>query len=291
MVAAGRTLLAIIGLVASVGLVNAPAGVAHDSLAPAGASHRWLPDDEEWVYRHWIPFDERRLNLALGLRRGELEAHLYNDHRVIADLARHRGLDLEALADHLVEPWRSRVDAARVAVLRERTIRLLTQGHLAQHLFFHVFHGVGIASAARTLFGTSPIRFLRLRQQRHRPLQIAKRNGLSERRVRNRLAQHLRATRDEGLARQEAWPSESTRVLRRQLRAVACWLRTPMPAFDPGNPYGKARRQHGRHPRRWPFTAAQRRKDDRRVERVRRSLRRSCWRRPGPFSGRLTRGE
>ena len=63
---------------------------AHDSLAPAGAGHNWLPD-EEWVHRHWLPFDERELEAALGLRRRELEAYLYDDHHTLAELARARG--------------------------------------------------------------------------------------------------------------------------------------------------------------------------------------------------------
>ena len=63
---------------------------AHDSLAPAGAGHNWLPD-EEWVHRHWLPFDERELEAALGLRGRELEAYLYDDHHTLAGSGSVRG--------------------------------------------------------------------------------------------------------------------------------------------------------------------------------------------------------
>ena len=37
------------------------------------------------------------------------------------------------------------------AVLRDHTLRLLTQGHLAQHVLFHSFHTVGLEAATRRL--------------------------------------------------------------------------------------------------------------------------------------------
>ena len=124
---------------------------AHDSLAPAGASHNWLPA-EEWVGRHWIPFDEQALKAALGLRRRDLHAYLYNDHRVLADPRTRARPEPRALADRLVAPWQGISDEHR-AMLRERTLRILTQGHLAQHMFFHVFHGAGAAPVSMELLG------------------------------------------------------------------------------------------------------------------------------------------
>jgi hypothetical protein len=92
---------------------------AHDSLGPPGAAHTWLPD-EDWVMRHWVPFDERALTSRLALRAGDLEAYLYDDHHALADLARARGLDVALLRDELVAPWRPLVDDQRYALLRER---------------------------------------------------------------------------------------------------------------------------------------------------------------------------
>jgi hypothetical protein len=65
---------------------------------------------------------------------------------------------------------------------------------------------------------------------------------------------------------------------------LPCWMRRPLPAQDDGNPFGKAMRQHGAHTAAWPSTPRQWRADERRVERVRRSLERSCWRRPRAWS-------
>jgi hypothetical protein len=274
-------------LVAALTVVGAEHADAHDSLAPPGASHRWLPD-EEWVSRHWVPFHERRLNRALGLRDRQLEAYLYNDHRVLAQLARRREISVEELTEYLVKPWQSRADPARLEILRERTVRVLTQGHLAQHIFFHIFHRVGLHSMARTLYGISPARFSRLRHEGHTPLEIARKSGLSSQRVRDRIERVVRAHRDEGVARQEAWPGEAQRIFKRQVRALHCWLRSPMPGADHGNPYGKATQQHGQHRRRWPSSRAQRKADQRRVERVRRSLTSSCWHRPPAFRARVT---
>ena len=40
------------------------------------------------------------------------------------------------------------MSAARVAILRGRALRTLTQGHLAQHIFFHSLHQEAIPSHA-----------------------------------------------------------------------------------------------------------------------------------------------
>jgi hypothetical protein len=266
-------------ILATVSLVLAAPATAHDGLAPTGSPHTWLPA-EEWVDGHWIPFDEQALKEALGLRGRDLEAYLYNDHHTLADLARRRGMAPEQLADRLVAPWGVAADPARLAQLRDRTIRILTQGHLAQHVFFHVFHGVWEKSVAPSVFGVSDDAYWRLRLLARTPLDIARRGGVPPTAVRERMIALLRAQRDAGIALGAAWAPESDRILARQLRALPCWLRRPIASRDRANPYGKAKRQHGEHARGWPGTPAQRRRNERRVERVRRSLRRSCWRPP-----------
>jgi hypothetical protein len=72
-------------------------------MAPPGAPHQWLPGDQ-WLQSHWIPFDQRDLERALGLHGRGLEAYLVNDHNTLAALARRRGVDVdvEQLADDLV---------------------------------------------------------------------------------------------------------------------------------------------------------------------------------------------
>src|SRR5688572_28662488 len=167
-----RRVTALLGTVVALA-VAAPAS-AHDSLAPAGSPHTWLPS-AEWVPGHWIPFDEQALNEALGLRGRDLEAYLYDDHHTLWDLARARGKDPGQLADELIGPWRQTASAARLARLRDLTMRILTQGHLAQHAFFHVFHGVPVRATARSVFGVSGGRYVRMRLRGHTPLEIARR--------------------------------------------------------------------------------------------------------------------
>jgi len=227
--------------------------------------------------RHWLPFDRVRLESALGLRGRQLEAYLFNDHHTLAALARRRGVRLNWLADHLVSPWTPIVDAERLALLRHRTVRVLTQGHLAQHLFFHVFHSLGSRHVAHTLFGVSSARLDQLRRRGQTPLEVAARHGVGERELTAGVIELLRAQHETGIQTHQAWPSEADRILGRQTRTLPCWLRSLRPAMDPGGPYGKATWQHGRHPRDWPSTRREHRIDERRVERVRRKIRRTCW--------------
>ena len=279
-----RPLAAVLAAAVSTGACFA-AGTArgHDSLAPAGAPHTWLPD-EEWLFRHWLPVDERALSARLGLRSGELEAYLYDDHRALADLALARGLDVARLSDELVAPWRASVDDRQYAMLRERTTRLLTQPHLAQHAFFHVFHGGMLAHHPGTTFGLPAETVTQMRIDGLTPIEIAARGGVSSAALRADLLHQFNADREEGIRRGESLPAEGARILARQVAALACWMASPRPGDDPANPYGKARFWHGRHSRGWPGTRRQRRANERRVERFRRSLRRDCWRRPPPWS-------
>jgi hypothetical protein len=254
---------------------------AHDSLAPPGAPHQWLPP-EEWVFRHWIPFDEAELERALSLGPGELESYLYNDHHTLAQLARWRGVDHEQLADRLLASWHG-LTPDRLAVLRDRTLRILTQGHLAQHVFFHSFHGVGMQTRTQELFGVSHEVFNALRRLGFSGAEIAQRHGVDPVDTLAGLDALFREDRDAGIESRRAWPLTSDRILARQRRTAGCWLQRPRPARDRGNPFGKATLQHGRHPAGWPSTAQQRILDEWGAERVRRRLTRSCWPRPAPW--------
>jgi hypothetical protein len=249
----------------------------HDSLAPPASGHTYLPD-EMWVHNHWIPFDERTLKRALGLHGRDLEAYLYNDHHTLATLARARGSSSEALADTLVSAWTG-VDADQRAALRERTMRILTQGHLAQHMFFHVFHGVHLVRFSQQLFGISPGSFRRLHARGLSLVQIARRKGRS-RELHTAIIRQVQTTLRTGEKQHEAWRAQSAAQLQRVHRQLSCWLRRPPPAHDPGNPYGKSLLQHGHHAAGWPATAAQRRTDEQRVEHARRRLTPSCWKPP-----------
>lgn len=270
----------IVAGIVGLALFAAPAA-AHDSLAPAGASHNWLPD-EEWVHRHWVPFDSRVLGRALGLSGRELEAYLYNDHHTLARLARARGVGVDALVERLLAGWG---DVEQLDVLRERTRRVLTQGHLAQHVFFHVFHGLELHPHAEHVFGMGDDAYRRLREGGASYAEIAADGGVPVARLRTHVVETLVEDRRAGVTRGEAWPAESKRVYARTLARLDCWLKRPPAALDPANPYGKNRFLHGWHAAGWPKTAGERRVDERRVERFRRGLMRSCWPHPPRWGG------
>ena len=270
---ASVVLLAIAGMA-----VYQPVAHAHDSLAPAGSAHNWLPD-EAWVHRHWIPFDEQTLKAKLALHGRDLHAYLYNDHRTLAMLARIRGLDVNRLADELVAPWQGITDAQR-AVLRERSLRILTQGHLAQHMFFHVFHGRILHSLAHELFGMHGSRYRALRELGLSLVDIARRGGISKEALRSSIARLIVADANNAIASHEAWPMESRHIRNRTLAWLPCWIDRPAARLDATNPYGKNRLLHGLHASSWPATAGERRSDERRVDRRLRRMPASCWPHP-----------
>jgi len=254
---------------------------AHDSLAPAGAGHNWLPD-EEWVHRHWLPFDERQVEAALGLRGRELEAYLYDDHHTLAALARARGVGLDAFVDRLLAGWG---DVPQRAVLRERTVRVLEQGHLAQHLFFHVFHGLELHPHSEHLFGMPLDAYRALREDGASYAEIAHAGEVPLSVLRRHVVGVAGDDHREGVARGEAWPAEAARIRARIAARMDCWLRRPAAELDRANPYGKNRLLHGSHAAGWPGTAGERRANERRVERFRRGLARSCWPHPPRWGG------
>jgi len=271
----------LLGVCASA-LVPAPAG-AQDSNAPPGAGSGWVPR-EEWVLRHWIPFDEQALKARLGLHGRDLEAFLYNDHRTLAMIATQRGITPQALADELVAPWAGRTDAARLALLRDHALQIVTQGHLAQHIFFHVFHGIRARMSTRRLFGLSSRRYSSLRQRGLTPLEVANVGGVSRAQVVAGMTRIFRRDRNDGVALRFSLPAAADLVLHRQLRALPCWLRRPLPAYDPSNPYGRESRHHPVAKPQSERTDAEERRDDVRVEQVRRHLPPSCWQPPAPWS-------
>ena len=274
--------IAVLASASSIGVGRPETVDAHDSLAPPGASHTWLPA-EDWVAYHWIPFNEQALKRALGLRGRELAAYLYDDHHTLADLAAQRGLDLRSLADHLIASWRPQADNRQMAVLRDRTLRLLTQGHLAQHVFFHVFHNGGGTQYLGQRLGISSATVIAERARGLTFRQIARRRGVAPGPLKSHVGEAFRRRARQGIKLGVASTSESQRILARQEAALPCWLRRPHPALDPANPYGKATRQHGQHVAGWPASAREHADDEAGVERVRRALERSCWRPPPPW--------
>jgi len=209
--------------------VNAAGGkpiVTHsaDSDAPANAPAHWLPP-EAWVYNHWLPFDEARLYRLLGITRVGLWQQLRDDRRTLAELAaRHGWPDPRRLAAALVAPEAARVGAHRAGVLRARALQTITQGHLAQHVFFHSLHQFGIASEAPEIFGVGDMEFRRLRRAELSPLAVARLHGRSPGQVEALAIAVLRERADTGV-RGGAMPrAQADRLLRRQLSQLPRWL-------------------------------------------------------------------
>lgn len=144
-----------------------------DSGAPKNAAAHWLPP-QAWVYNHWLPYDESRLYSTLHITRNQLWDQLRNDHNTLAQLAaKHGWPDPVKLAAALVAPERRKWGADRARVLQARALATITQGHLAQHLFFHSLHQFAIPSSAPDIFGVTDVQFRALRRASqpagHRP--------------------------------------------------------------------------------------------------------------------------
>ena len=196
-----------------------------DSEAPRGAPPHWLPN-EPWVMQHWLPYDEERLYRLLRADRGTVWRWLRDDTRALADLAIERGWDPAELARELVAPWRGKLaDPSRLALLERRALRTLTQGHLAQHVFFHSLHQNAVPDNARAIFGTaSREHFQLLRRSELSPLQICRLNGLSADHARREAERTLRRYVQRAVDGQAMPAAQGRRLLARQLRQLPRWL-------------------------------------------------------------------
>ncbi len=202
-----------------------PQTASLDSEAPEGAPPHWLPN-EPWVMQHWLPYDEARLYRLLRADRGTVWRWLRDDTRALSDLARERGWDPAELARELVAPWKGKLkDPARLALLERRALRTLTQGHLAQHVFFHSLHQDAVPDNAPAIFGTaSREQFQMLRRAELSPLQICRLNGLSGDHARVQAERTLRRFVQRAVDGQAMPAAQGERLLARQLRQLPRWL-------------------------------------------------------------------
>ena len=198
---------------------------------------------------HWIPFDEERLYDALGVGEAQVFDWLLDDHRTIADLARQRGVRMHGLARRLLANRRGHVGERRYGILLRRTRDMLTQGHLAQHTLFHLFHGTGLAGPKELdgWFGVSLSEWRRLRLARLTPNQIARRNGHDPARVRDLAVATLVDTADDGVRRHATDRMQARLMLARQVRLTDCWMNSPLARYDRDNPFGDRWGNHGPH--------------------------------------------
>jgi len=223
--------------------VAAPvAGRPPDSDAPPGSPPHWLPHDM-WIHLHWVPFDERRLQSLLKADRAELWRWLRHDLQTLAQLGAQRGYPSAGrLADALVAPRAKHVSRAQLRVLRARTLRVLVQGHLSQHLIFHSLHQEAGPRAARELFGVRDTKtFQKLRQLDLSPLRIGRTHGRTRAQMQGGLERELRMAAREGVENGDTSPRQAQIVLQRQLRQVPRWLGEDHYNGPPQTHHGKLR--------------------------------------------------
>jgi Tol biopolymer transport system component/plastocyanin len=216
-----------------------------DSEAPVTAPAHWLPP-EDWVYNHWLPYDEDRLYELLGTTRGEIWRQLRDDRHNLAQLAARRGWpDPAKLAAALVAPRAGAVPPATLAALRSRAQRTITQGHLSQHLLFHSLHQFAIPSEAPEIFGVTDIAFRQLRRAEQSPLEIGRLHGRSPSRIQSLSTAVLRERARFGTDTGAMSRRQAAILLRRQISQLPRWLAQvryngPPPTHD-GQLTGKPR--------------------------------------------------
>lgn len=219
----GRVVGMLIAALLCAGVFAGPAA-AQDSGAPPGALPHWIPNDD-WVYEHWLPYDETRLYSVLRTDRGGIWRWLRDDAaHDLEQLARRRGMTADELTDRLMAPRRASLSAARFAQLRARAYRIVTQGHLSQHIHFHSLHQRSIQDAAPSVFGVSPSEFRDLRVAENSPLEIGRMHGRSAVVIRSRAAAALRRAAARAVSGGAMTRLQGRRLLRRQLAQLPRWL-------------------------------------------------------------------
>jgi hypothetical protein len=144
---------------------------------------------------------------------------------------------MRKLADRLV-PRRRGLSRKQLAILRSRALRTLTQGHLGQHMFFHLFHHQSVRKDARRIFGVSPDEFRTLRYRGLTPYQIGALKGRTRAQV-YRLT--LARFREDGRkAVRAGWmpAAQARRQFAFQRSRLAWWLDRGLPKLGSPEPEG-----------------------------------------------------
>ena len=212
-----------LAVLVSTGPPAALAAGVPDPDAPPDSPPHWLPG-EAWVSNHWLPYDETRLYRLLGIKRSAVWQQLRDDRHNLAQLARSHGWSTRRLATALVSPWRGKVSAARLQLLRSRALRTLTQGHMAQHMFFHSLHQFAVPARARQIFGVSKERYLGLRRAELSPIQIGMLFGRSPAQVQTAVIATLRERSRSGVRTRSTPAQQAQLLLTRQVSQVPRWL-------------------------------------------------------------------
>lgn len=269
---------AILCLTATAG--SAATASAHDAPMPGTARHGLLVD-EPWVMAHWAPFDERVLARELRIPFGQLEAFLYDDHHTIAQLARHRHIGFTRLVRRL-SAWADDVPGATRTEIERRTRLVLVSGHLAQHVFHHVFHGLGLTPTVRTAAGVPRHVFDRRRDARWSYHRLIERGGGDADATEATLASMIGENQAQGVATKQTPASEGVRLTDRQQARRHCWFTRPAQELDESAPYDRGYTKHAAEHTSAdvPTTRAEQRVEDRLIARGLTGRPKGCWGRP-----------
>jgi hypothetical protein len=153
---------AAVATLADAAAVNRP-----DPDAPPGALYNWLPR-EQWVMERWMPFNESRFYKIFHLNPITTNHYLFEvpGESLDAYAAAH-GIPTSGLAQRVLGPRSPGVSVAQWHTLLARTTIVLSQHHLSQHMFFHLFHTTGMAEHMAAILGVSEASFLKLYNQTH----------------------------------------------------------------------------------------------------------------------------
>lgn len=184
-----------------------------DPAAPAGAPADWLPH-EEWVGERWLPFDEQSLDHVLGMSSTQVWLYLSSTGNSLNALAQSRGVPTHGLATRILKGRRISQTSRLWRTLRSRTARVLSQPHLAAHMFGHVFHVWAVTLHTPQTLGVSSAQFQELYGQKHLSFaQVAQAGGVDEATLRERVIAAASASGARGVAK-HAMSARENRVLR-----------------------------------------------------------------------------
>jgi hypothetical protein len=223
LLATHRSFLAVLMLAVAI-CVLPTAAAAKDSNAPKSASDRWLPCDD-WVMLHWIPFDEGDFARVSGANPHRVLNWIRDDqHHTLGQLVALKGITLDQATDELTERWSGKVSAERLSILKKRTMDMLTQGHLSQHVLFHHFHDPVIAVHSQEIFGLSRGDYTVARRSGYSPAEMGRHQHRTKRQVKVAALRVMRKYMRVAIASQEISAPEAQRFYRRQVRYANRWL-------------------------------------------------------------------
>jgi hypothetical protein len=200
-----------------------------DPAAPRGAAPDWLPH-EEWVGQRWLPFDEQVLERKLHLSATQVWLYLSSTGNSLNTLAKSRGVATHGLATSLVTrrhvPRKSRL----WRTLRARTERVLSQPHLAAHMFGHVFHIWAVTLHTSQTLGVTSQQFQQLYGKQHLSfLQVAAAGGVDEATLRRRVMAAADSSGTRGVAKGAMSASENRILRARDAAGFSSWANYGLP--------------------------------------------------------------